>query len=444
MKKIFKTVAIGLSCSMVLSIPVMAESMTGALTGSGFGDSSILDEDNSFSDEDSSFKGFGLANNFSSMQQQGLASNNFVDMKTDSSDRKVALDDLNISILLNDYISVKQDDGFVYVYTMYDGSMPYVIIGNYDIAFDGVVDKFTAYMSGEYNDLDVEEIQEGININGKTFDKVMYTYTVNGNQVVDTRLFTELNGKVYMFGKKEVPNISYTVSNDVFEKIASSLEMLAGGDGDYVYHVDSTRSLTDEYHGEEVSSSDSTQNLDVFGGSGSDTNTCTTPDPNTTYDATTQTTGTNIFQENMASYQGVWCPFEDGFQLYLPSTWKTFILTDEAKANGCIYQAGDESALTDANAPYIEVNYVDVSPYNYTTLDDVKADLEQSGFGVDAITNVNDMDCVVYHYDPTDVSGLMFYGPKDSDLVFAVVAHNFKKQQNIQEYVLKSLKKWVG
>ena len=70
----------------------------------------------------------------------------------------VALDDIGISITASDYISIIQSEGFVYVYTMEDGSMPYVIIGKYDAVDDNFADAFTVYMSSVYSDLDVNEL----------------------------------------------------------------------------------------------------------------------------------------------------------------------------------------------------------------------------------------------------------------------------------------------
>ena len=40
----------------------------------------------------------------------------------------IALDDIGISVQVSDYTAIRQNDGFVYIYTMADDSIPYVII----------------------------------------------------------------------------------------------------------------------------------------------------------------------------------------------------------------------------------------------------------------------------------------------------------------------------
>ena len=380
--------------------------------------------------------------------------------------RLIALDDLNISVKATNYVSCSQDDGFVYIYTMDDNSMPYVIIGKYDMGSDGFVDKFTEYMSGEYSDLDVNSVEEGIQIGDKTFDKVTYNYTVSGYTVDDTRLFTGDDQKTYMFGSKEVPELDKTVGDGFLDSIASSYAMLAGGDGDYEFHVDATRSLTEPYNGAEVQTSVETQpttevqTIGLSGAGNADNITVSTENTNETINETTnettndspliefppetnQDTQATVFDTTSAGYEGVWCPFADGFQLYLPATWNTFQVPDEAKQSGCIYQAGDIAAQTDPTASYIYVNAADVSPYGYTTMDDIKNDLVASGYNILGVTNINGIECISYTYANPNLSALMFYGPNDSNYVFAVIAYNYDKHSEMQS-VLNSLSLYQG
>ena len=340
--------------------------------------------------------------------------------------RTIALDDIGISVDAERYASVRQDDGFVYIYTKSDESIPYVIIGSYDLDAESFPDAFTRYMADEYDDLDTNLVEEGVEINGMTFDKAVYAYDIGGYAAVDTRLFTGLNGRTYMFGTKEVPELGYTVDAGFLEEVAGSFRMLAGGDDDYEYHVDAERSLTESFPADMPEPE--------------------TPEAEQTEAAGAQTApgaGDGIeFSEDMAPYEGVWCPFEDGFQLYLPSSWSTFIVSDDMKANGCLYQAGDEAAVTGSTAPYVEVNYLDVSPYGYTTTDSIVSDLAASGYTVDETINVNGIECVAYHMDTPDLGGLMFYGPKDKNFVFAVVAHNYASYEDTLAPVLCSLKEY--
>ena len=336
----------------------------------------------------------------------------------------VALDDIGISVDVESCTSIRQDEGFVYIYTKDDGSIPYVIIGSYDLDAESFPDAFTRYMADEYADLDTDLIEEGVEINGMTFSRAVYGYRVGGYAVTDTRLFTGLNGRTYMFGTKEVPELGYTVDEGFLEEVAGSFRMLAGGDGDYEFHVDAGRSLEEGFSPDTGDSGQAEAEQTETGNT----------------EPASQAGDGIVFSEDMASYDGIWCPFEDGFRLYLPSSWSTFIVSDEMKANGCLYQAGDETAVTDSTAPYVEVNYLDVSPYGYTTADNIASDLTVSGYTVDETTNVNGIECVMYHMDSPDLSGLMFYGPKDANYVFAVVAHNYAAHEDILAPVLCSLK----
>ena len=59
----------------------------------------------------------------------------------------IALDDLGISVQLSSYTAVAEKDGYVYIYTGADGSIPYVIVGVYDTDAADFADQFTEYMN---------------------------------------------------------------------------------------------------------------------------------------------------------------------------------------------------------------------------------------------------------------------------------------------------------
>ena len=105
----------------------------------------------------------------------------------------IALDDIGISIKVSGYTSIRESDGFVYIYTMADDSIPYVIIGKYDAASVNFVNEFTKYMAENYSDLQVTESIDAAEIGGRTFTKIGYTYTASGYTVRDRRLFYSEN-----------------------------------------------------------------------------------------------------------------------------------------------------------------------------------------------------------------------------------------------------------
>ena len=155
------------------------------------------------------------------------------------------MDDLGISIVPGSYISIEQTDGFVYVYTQESGTIPYVIVGYYNITAEDFTNQFTQYMAQEYSDLQVTSQESMITLNDREFSGIVYSYNVGGYVVQDTRLFFAENGNTYMFGAKEIPELSYYVGSTL-EETAGSFAYLAGGDSDYTKHVDGTRSVTSD------------------------------------------------------------------------------------------------------------------------------------------------------------------------------------------------------
>ena len=88
----------------------------------------------------------------------------------------IALDDLGISVQLSSYTAVAEKDGYVYIYTGADGSIPYVIVGVYDTDAADFADQFTEYMRGEYPDLQVMEAAGTMTIKDRSFVKTIYSY----------------------------------------------------------------------------------------------------------------------------------------------------------------------------------------------------------------------------------------------------------------------------
>ena len=135
-----------------------------------------------------------------------------------ASPEAVALDDLGISIVPGSYISIEQTDGFVYVYTQESGTIPYVIVGYYNITAEDFTNQFTQYMAQEYSDLQVTSQESMITLNDREFSGIVYSYNVGGYVVQDTRLFFAENGNTYMFGAKEIPELSYYVGSTLEEQ----------------------------------------------------------------------------------------------------------------------------------------------------------------------------------------------------------------------------------
>ena len=356
----------------------------------------------------------------------------------------IALDDLGISVEISDYVAVSQSDGFVYIYTEEENSIPYVIVGCYDTDSQDFVNQFTQYMSSEYSDIEIITQPQTVNLGQRTFTQIEYSYTVSGYAVRDIRLFCAENGKTWMFGAKEVPELSlYTDS--MLEEAAESFAYLAGGDSDYAKHVDSERSVV-KGAGQAVSdietavgdvmqdssSSDTASTGGTVGTVGGVTGSIGSTQSQQTQQ---QDSGEIVFTEASAAYTGTWVPFEDGFQLYLPSDWNVYDLAEEQTQQGVLYVAGDASG--EANAPAMSVVWANSD--GAETLDDLASAITQGGYQVDDIVTINGIGCVTYRLESDDCSAVMFFHPTNKQYVFCVTGVGYAENVDTICSVLTSL-----
>ena len=349
----------------------------------------------------------------------------------------VALDDLGISVAVSGYKSIAQEDGFVYIYTLYSDSMPYVILGRYEGESEDIAGEFTDFLGESYEDLSIVEEAMNVTIDGREFTEIRYTYTACGYTINDTRLFNVWNGNTYMFGAKTVPALNYLMEEGYLEGIAASYAPLAGGYDDYEKHVDSEQSVTGEEQeligdlgggaGDVAGDTGGEGQIGAGGGVGS------VSDIGQTGSDTGK--GRIVFDESNAVFAGTWLEFEDGFRLYLPSQWQEFTVTDEQRQQGLLYVAGDGSGSE--NAPYLSVCWT--SSDGYTTLEEIAAELTSGGYSVDDLVTINDIDCVAYTSVADNVSGVMFFHPFSSDYVFAVVGAPYTQNVDVIASILCSL-----
>ena len=365
-----------------------------------------------------------------------------------ASSEAIALDDLGISIAPGSYISIEQTDGFVYVYTQESGTIPYVIVGCYNITAEDFTDQFTQYMAQEYSDLQVTSQESMITLNDREFSGIVYSYHVGGYVVQDTRLFFAENGNTYMFGAKEIPELSYYVGSTL-EETAGSFAHLAGGDSDYTKHVDGTRSVTSDVTAsgpiEDIESTVS----DVLeqGGVGKDQSSGGTVGniggvSSSVEDGQTDTENTDnssmgsiTFSQENVSFAGTWVPFEDGFKLYLPNDWDVYELSDEQTQQGVLFAAGDTSGVQ--NPPGISVvwAYSDGAQ----SLEELAADLTQGGYQVDDLVSINGIPCISYRLEESDCSAIMFFHPTNKQYLFCATGAGYAANTDMICHILTSL-----
>lgn len=365
-----------------------------------------------------------------------------------ASSEAIALDDLGISIAPGSYISIEQTDGFVYVYTQKSGTIPYVIVGCYNITAEDFTDQFTQYMAQEYSDLQVTSQESMITLNDREFSGIVYSYHVGGYVVQDTRLFFAENGNTYMFGAKEIPELSYYVGSTL-EETAGSFAHLAGGDSDYTKHVDGTRSVTsDAAASDPIEDIESTVS-DVLGqgGVGKDQSSGGTVGniggvSSSVEDGQTDTENTDsssmgsiTFSQENVSFAGTWVPFEDGFKLYLPNDWDVYELSDEQTQQGVLFAAGDTSGVQ--NPPRISVVWVYSD--GAQSLEELAADLTQGGYQVDDLVSINGIPCISYRVEESDCSAIMFFHPTNKQYLFCVTGAGYAANTDMICHILTSL-----
>ena len=363
----------------------------------------------------------------------------------------VALDDLGISVEPSDYVAIQQVDGFVYIYTQETDCIPYVIVGYYDMVAEDFASQFTQYMTESYEDLQVMSPEATVTVGDREYTYIQYSYSVSGYTVRDSRLFLPENGRTYMFGAKEIPELSLYVGSNL-EEVAGSFAYLAGGDSDYAKHVDSTRSVVPDAQAtvdniedtvgdivEEQGSGDSNiaggtvgDNSGTAGGSAGGTTSGTedsdVSDSSAGYSSIT-------FSQDKANYEGTWVPFEDGFQLYLPSAWNTYELTEDQVNQGVLYLAGDASGADTAPAVSVVWAYSDGAE----TINDLATAIRQGGYQVDDLVSINGIPCVSYRLEDGDCSEIMFFHPTNKDYVFCVTATQYTANVDMICSILTSL-----
>lgn len=143
------------------------------------------------------------------------------------------------------------------------------------------------------------------------------------------------------------------------------------------------------------------------------------------------------FAEADAGYAGIWVPFEDGFRLYLPASWRSFDLTDAQREAGLFYRAGEAGMG-------VAVSYFPAGALK--TLADLEVDLAAAGFtGLEQL-DVNGIPAVGFERGEEDCRGAAFYHPAYPGYVLAVyvtpLGANGTPEAAQSRAILASLSPW--
>jgi len=112
------------------------------------------------------------------------------------------------------------------IYFEEEGYIPYVRVNVYNGYPDNdeyeFLDELTAYMSEDYDDLEIITNQHEIIIDGIPYYEVCYDFTIEGHHVLDRRIAKKVGKRMYLFTSKEVEELNMTIGNMLNEIISNS------------------------------------------------------------------------------------------------------------------------------------------------------------------------------------------------------------------------------
>ena len=138
----------------------------------------------------------------------------------------VILEDIELTLQIRgSYMLVNaEDEYFYYIYTRDQQGIPDIIVGafNWDTT-DGFFDAYTYYFRQNRTDLTILQEPEDVVIGNKSLQKFVYNYYIQGYKIQDTRyIWLAPNKSVYMFAKREIPDISYTLGTTLEDIIPTA------------------------------------------------------------------------------------------------------------------------------------------------------------------------------------------------------------------------------
>ena len=138
------------------------------------------------------------------------------------------LDDIQLALRIQGsyMLTDAEDEGFYYIYTWGEQGIPDMIIGRFDLnTTQGFFDQYTENMKQVRADLSVAEGPVSETIGDKQLEKIVYSYTIQGYNVKDTcYIWAAPNSALYMFAKREIPDLGYTLG-DSLENIITSASL---------------------------------------------------------------------------------------------------------------------------------------------------------------------------------------------------------------------------
>ena len=177
------------------------------------------------------------------------------------------LDDIQLALRIQGsyMLTDAEDEGFYYIYTWGEQGIPDMIIGRFDLnTTQGFFDQYTENMKQVRADLSVAEGPVSETIGDKQLEKIVYSYTIQGYNIKDTRyIWAAPNSALYMFAKREIPDLGYTLGDSLENIITgaslpgmqttapqpeTSAPVPSGGNDLYTQNADSSWTVATKYY----------------------------------------------------------------------------------------------------------------------------------------------------------------------------------------------------
>jgi len=126
------------------------------------------------------------------------------------------------------------------------------------------------------------------------------------------------------------------------------------------------------------------------------------------------------FTEDLAPYEGRWVTFQDGFKLFMPTSWTRLDVSEAQQQAGLFYRAGNGGSDDVVGEVPMGVAVSFIKAGNLATLDDLAANFTGAGFGEINKLEINGFPCVSFVKADGNYRGLAFYHPKYRNYILAV------------------------
>lgn len=146
-----------------------------------------------------------------------------------------------------------------------------------------------------------------------------------------------------------------------------------------------------------------------------------------------------IFDESKSDYEGTWVSFADAYQVYLPSYWDYYYLTEQEKQEGILYKAEGE-----AEDIAVIINYSVIgngTEEDLLTNKEVAENFQRAGYREVKQVVINGITSVTCSIPDEDISLTAFLNEEGNRLYMVMVNTDEETSMHYIEPILHSVKK---